>query len=110
MQDINLIFEHIITIASESVKTTFEAADNLKRQQRYLYSFRGTGLSHAFHIIKGSLLYYHCPMITHLFKYSKEVDSLKVYKELNDLWVAFLKDMKSHCERHLFDKCDWELY
>ncbi|MGJ8483997.1 motility associated factor glycosyltransferase family protein [Pseudoalteromonas sp. SYSU M81236] len=107
--EIDEVFEHLISIASEIPKSIEDASNILKRQQRYLYTYKKTLKSHIFHIIKGSLLYYHCPMVTYLFKFD-ESSSLIIYSRLNGLWVSYLKDMKSHCERHLLDKCDWELY
>lgn len=103
-------FDHLISIASEPVDNIHDTAEALKRQQRYLYAYRSSPYSHIFHIIKGSLLYYHCPMLTNLFKYEHESDCLDVYMELNTLWIGYLQDMRKHCEHHLFEKCDWELY
>ena len=36
------IISHLISIASESVLTVKEAADNLMRQSRYIYSYKDT--------------------------------------------------------------------
>ncbi|NUZ09604.1 motility associated factor glycosyltransferase family protein [Pseudoalteromonas sp. McH1-7] len=104
------VFDHLISIAKESVSTVNDASNNLQRQERYLFAFRNTRYSHIFHIIKGSLLYYHCPMITHLFKYDDSENSLGIYKDLNQLWIAYLEEMKEHCSAQLLEKCDWELY
>lgn len=65
--------------------------------------------SYIFYIIKGFLLYYYCLMVIYLFKFD-ESSFLIIYFCFNGLWVSYLKDMKSYCERYLFDKCDWELY
>ncbi|NLR13791.1 motility associated factor glycosyltransferase family protein [Pseudoalteromonas peptidolytica] len=102
--------EHIALIAQEKIATVTEAADNLKRQERYLYAFRNTRFSHIFHIIKGSLLYYHCPMLTSLYKYESEQENLKIYRKLNSLWLDYLSEMGQHFIEKGLDKCDWELY
>lgn len=103
-------FEHLTSIAEEDITTVQEAADNLKRQERYLYAFRNTRFSHIFHIIKGSLLYYHCPMLTSLYKYQSEQENLKVYRKLNKLWLSYLHEMCTHFMTKGLDKCDWEFY
>lgn len=110
MDKIMSAFDHLLSIASEPIDDIHDAAEVLKRQQRYLYAYRSSIYSHIFHIIKGSLLYYHCPMVTSLFKYDNKTDCLNVYRSLNSLWLSYLTDMKNHCEAHLFEKCDWEFY
>lgn len=104
------VFEHLSAIAKEEFQSVDEAADNLKRQQRYLYAFKNTIDSYIFHIIKGSLLYYHCPMLTSLFKYQSKEDSIAIYKRLNFLWLDYLSEMSEHFEEKGLDKCDWEFY
>jgi len=103
------IFEEVITMAEEPCCSTSEAANALRRQERYVFSFKGTMLSHAFHIFKGSLLYYHCPMVTNLFKY-EEQKGLEIYNEINELWINYLKEMRDHFALYATKKCDWEFY
>ncbi|MBH0028554.1 motility associated factor glycosyltransferase family protein [Pseudoalteromonas sp. SWN29] len=97
-------------IASKKYSTVLEANELLKRQQRYLYAFRGTIFSHIFQLFKGTLLYYHCPMLTVLYKYENSDDCLKIFSELNILWINYLDEIASHLLLSATDKCDWAFY
>jgi hypothetical protein len=103
------IFEEVIAMAQEPCQSTSDAANILRRQQRYIYSFKGTILGHAYHIFKGSLLYYHCPMLTNLYKY-QESHGLEIYNDMNKLWIDYLSEMKEHFSLCATKKCDWEFY
>ncbi len=103
---IDEIFEHLLEITRENYDCVEDVAEILKRQQRYIYAFRGTQLSHAFHLIKGSLLYYHCPLVTNLFKFEPK-DALELYFKINTLWQDYLTEMKAHFCSNATKKCDW---
>ncbi|KZN32991.1 6-hydroxymethylpterin diphosphokinase MptE-like protein [Pseudoalteromonas luteoviolacea] len=100
------ICEHLLSIAREPVKTRMEALDVLTRQERFLYSYHLTHRSHLFHIIKGAMLYYHCPMVTMLYKYESEQYTLDIYTELNELWQGYILEMQSYFPEHYRTKCD----
>ena len=100
------VFDELIQTANESYKSVEDVADILKRQQRYIYAFRRTAFSHVFQLINGSLLYYHCPLVTNLYQY-EEADALELYNKINALWVNYLIDMKAHFAKHAVAKCDW---
>lgn len=100
------VFDELIQTANESYKSVEDVADILKRQQRYIYAFRRTAFSHVFQLINGSLLYYHCPLVTNLYQY-EEADALELYNKINALWVNYLIDMKAHFAKHAVVKCDW---
>lgn len=100
------ICDHLISIASENIETQQAALEQLRRQSRFIYSLRDTPLGHLFHLIKGSLLYYHCPMITLLFSYQEPDFCLKQYLELNELWKSYITEMKESYSIHYDEKCD----
>ncbi|ASM50766.1 hypothetical protein PESP_a2853 [Pseudoalteromonas espejiana DSM 9414] len=102
--------EELLGLAKSDFSTIEEANELIKRQQRYLYSFRGSIYSHIFQIFKGSLLYYHCPMVTVLYKYKSEVDCLGVYAQVNELWKAYLSEIIEHLKTEPMAKCDWAFY
>ena len=83
------------------------ASDSLLKQQRYLYSFSNTEFSFIFKMLKGTLLYYHCPMITTLYKYENPDESLNLYREINALWVEYLTEIKEHFPNNINEKCNW---
>jgi len=101
-----LICDHLISISSEEVSTRKEASEKLKRQSRYLYSIRKTPCGHLFHVLKGALLYYHCPMITQLYLYESDEYSLSIYKKLNNLWSAYLTAMRDDFAVSFEAPCD----
>lgn len=106
LDGLNELVSHICDIASESVNSRKEAAEQLRRQSRYLYAYRYSTWGHLFHVIKGSLLYYHCPMITLLYSYEDETYCLTQYKKLNQLWLSYIKEIYTHFCGHYTDKCD----
>ncbi|EGI73896.1 6-hydroxymethylpterin diphosphokinase MptE-like protein [Pseudoalteromonas distincta] len=104
------LVSNLKNIASESFATVSEANELLKRQQRYLYAFRGSVFSHVFQLFKGTLLYYHCPMLTILYKYEREQDCLNVFSDLNKLWIDYLDEIAEHLATSATEKCDWSFY
>ncbi|MCF2909706.1 DUF115 domain-containing protein [Pseudoalteromonas sp. DL2-H2.2] len=100
------LVEHICSIASEPVQTRQEAADQLRRQARYVFAYRDSKWGHLFHVLKGSLLYYHCPLITLLYTYEDEAFCLEQYQRLNQLWMSYIKEIYIHFCEHYTEKCD----
>lgn len=100
------ITDHIIKIASESVENRKQASAQLRRQARYLYTYKDSLLGHLFHVFRGSLLYYHCPLITLLYTYEDEEFSLAQYKRLNELWMRYVKEIYAHFSENYTEKCD----
>ncbi|MEI8606051.1 hypothetical protein [Pseudoalteromonas sp. B160] len=99
--------DHLLVISNEHYTTIKEAADLLKRQQRYVYSFKNSPLGHIYHMMKGSLLYYHCPLITLLYSYENEAFTLEQFDELFSLWQDYIFDMKSYFEENYKKPCDF---
>ncbi|KZN54999.1 6-hydroxymethylpterin diphosphokinase MptE-like protein [Pseudoalteromonas luteoviolacea] len=102
----NEICDHILSLAKQPVKSRVEASELLMRQARYVYSFKNTALNHLFHMIKGALLYYHCPMLTLLYTYKDEDFTLQSYQKLNDLWQGYVSEMKDFYKDNYREKCD----
>lgn len=99
--------EHLLEIMDESFSSISEASAILKRQQRYVYSFKNTVLGHIFHLLKGSLLYYHCPMITLLYSYEDTDFTLEKFNELFELWKQYIIDMKLYFAENYKKFCDY---
>jgi hypothetical protein len=98
---------HLNQIASEPFENKRQAADILKRQSRYVYAFRNSKLSHLFHMIKGSLLYFHCPMLTSLYMYDEEDATLENFAVSLKLWRDYVDAMKADFRLSWNKKCDW---
>ncbi|MCF2918992.1 DUF115 domain-containing protein [Pseudoalteromonas sp. APAL1] len=101
------IISHLISIASESVLTVKEAADNLMRQSRYIYSYKDTVNRFYFNILKGSLLYFHTPMQSVLYSLNEEENNIEIYNGLNKIWLSYLSDIRSDFPVSCNKKCDW---
>lgn len=101
------ICDHLNDIASEPFSNRQQASDILKRQARYVYAFRNTRFAHLFHMLKGSLLYYHCPMLTLLYQYEDEQVSLDCFSALLALWKDYVSAMKADYRQSWNKKCDW---
>lgn len=101
------ICDHLNEIASEPFSSRQQASDILKRQARYVYAFRNTRFAHLFHMLKGSLLYYHCPMLTLLYQYEDEQVSLECFTALLALWKDYVSAMKADYRQSWNKKCDW---
>ncbi|MBQ4862004.1 motility associated factor glycosyltransferase family protein [Pseudoalteromonas sp. MMG013] len=103
----NDVCEHLMDICRENVSSRAEAASNLKRQEQYVYSLRGTVASHLFHILKGSLLYFHCPIITLLYSYEDDEFTLQRYEQLNMLWINYINSIQADFGSNYREFCDY---
>jgi len=101
--------EHLVEIAERPIATRKEAAELLKRQSRYVYSFKGTKFEHLFNMLKGSLLYYHCPLITLLYTFEDEEKTLEIFSGALDLWSRYILEIKEDFKKNWHTKCDWGL-
>ncbi len=106
---LNDVCEHMIAIAEEPYHSRVEASDLLMRQARYLYAFNGTKFTYIFHMVKGSLLYFHCPMLTMLYSVEEEKETLEHFEKVRKLWVGYLNDIKNDFPLNWNTKCDWGL-
>jgi hypothetical protein len=102
------ICDHLISIANEPAETRFDELLKLRRQSRYMYSFRDTVLGHLFHVVKGSMLYFFCPMITLLYSYKDDEFTMESFKQLNSLWIDYITEIKDDYPNSYDSKCDWE--
>lgn len=99
--------DHLNAIASEPFTTRQQASDLLKRQARIVYAYRGSRYMHLYHIIKGSLLYFHSPMLTVLYQYQDEELSLQTFARLLQIWREYVDAMKLDYRQSWNKKCDW---
>ncbi|RUO79825.1 septum formation inhibitor Maf [Idiomarina tyrosinivorans] len=99
------ICDHLVSIGSESITTRAEALDNLRRQARYLYSFRGTKLSHLFYVLDGEMLYFHCPMMSILYAHQDEDRCLQAFQKAMSEWLNFVKTAKTDLRTSWLEKC-----
>lgn len=101
------VVDELLEISDEQVNSLQGCLSNLKRQERYLYAYRDTIARHNFNLIKGSLLYYHTPIISELCSFRNEVDILNFYHKVNTLWQSYLKDIREDYPKSVYEVCDW---
>ncbi|MBU2113449.1 MAG: DUF115 domain-containing protein [Gammaproteobacteria bacterium] len=99
--------DHLNSIAAEPFDSRQQASDLLKRQARCVYAYRRSRHGHLFHIIKGSLLYFHSPMLTVLYQYQDDQLSLDSFTELLAIWRDYVDEMKRDYRQSWNKKCDW---
>lgn len=100
------ICTHLINLAEKDVESVKEASENLKSQSRVVYAYRNTSLGHLYHIVKGALLYYHCPLITLLYDYQDEQVALEKFRVANKLWIGYLRGISEDYRVNYRTLCD----
>lgn len=105
----NLIASNIVEISREEFHSRAECLEILRRQARYVYSLRGGRYSYYYQLFKGSLLYYHCPIITLLYSYNDDDYTLNKVKEAMLLWNEYLSEVVIDFPKSFDKKCDWDL-
>lgn len=101
------IAAHIISIIDEPFSTREECLDILNRQARYIYSLKKSRYSHYHFIFKGSLLYFHCPLISSLFYFADENITLEMLETLLGLWRNYLEEIREDFKLNYERYCTW---
>ncbi len=99
--------DYIIEIGERSYSNREEAHNILKAIQRVVYAYKDNQYSHLYHLIKGTLLYFHCPMVTLLYYYEEEKESLEWFTKTLDVWQSFIKAIKDDYPKNWKTKCNW---
>ena len=86
------VCQHLIDISNESFDSAEDALDIMRRQSRYLYSLKGTKYSHHHMLMEGSLLYFHCGLVSLLYGYQFSENLLRVFRKGMLLWSDFLNE------------------
>ena len=97
----------MIDIGKRAFSSREEAHELLKAQQRLVYAYRKSAHPHLFHIIKGTLLYFHCPLLTLLYFFEDEQETLEQFKNVFDLWLNFLEEIQKDFPINWKTKCSW---
>ncbi len=98
--------QHIIDISSEKASTRVEASKILKRQSAYLYAHDSTAHTHLFHMLKGSMSYYHCPIVTLLYRFEDDELTMAYFHKFMQLWIGYLTEMKNDFRLSWNKKCE----
>lgn len=107
LEEFNSLCDYLIDIGKRDFSSREEAHELLKAQQRLVYAYRKSAHPHLFHIIKGTLLYFHCPLLTLLYFFEDEQETLEQFKNVFDLWLNFLEEIQKDFPINWKTKCSW---
>ena len=110
VEEFESLCDYIIDIAGRPYTTRREASDILKAQARVVFAYRGKKYGHLFHVLKGSMLSFHCPLISLLYLYEDESKTLLWFEKSLALWVRFIKEMKSDYRLSWNKRCEHSLH
>ncbi|TMO83676.1 motility associated factor glycosyltransferase family protein [Pseudoalteromonas spongiae] len=99
--------DYLIEIGERSYTNREEAHEVLKAQQRLVYAYKKSKHRHLFHMLKGTLLYFHCPLVTLLYYYQDEQYTLAKFSECMNIWQEFLSKVKFDFRLNYLEKCDY---
>jgi hypothetical protein len=103
------LINYLIEIGDRPFSNRREAAEILKAQARVVYTYKSSRTPHLFHLIKGTLLYIHCPLITLLYSYQNEELTLVWFKECLAIWQRFLAEIREDYPKNWYSKCNYTL-
>lgn len=105
----DIICDDLIEIGSRPFTSRESAADLLKKQARYLFSYKKTKYSHLYYLLRGSLLYVHCPMLTMLYSYQDDELTLEYFGMFMALWNDYVLAIKKDYRVNYLTKCGYTL-
>jgi hypothetical protein len=108
-EDFHELCDYLLEISQTPFSTRKEAFDILIRQSRVVYAYRKHRYPHLFHVIKGSLLYYHCPMINALYYFDDEQVALELFSESLILWDQYVRSMQEDFPKSWRTLCNYTL-
>ncbi|AWL11623.1 hypothetical protein HMF8227_01142 [Saliniradius amylolyticus] len=111
VEEFTSLCDYLLSIGEESYSSRQEANDILKRQSRVVFAYQGSKYSHLFHIIKGTLLYFHCPLISMLYLFKDEKRSLEYFNACFPVWQECIRAMRDDFAINWKTKCghSWEV-
>ncbi len=109
IEEFESLCDYLLEIADRPYNTRKEASDLLKAQSRVVYAYRGRKYGHLYHVMKGSMLYFHCPLISLLYLYVDEEKTLKCFATSLEVWKNCIKAMKEDYRTAWNRRCDYSL-
>lgn len=101
--------DYLLEIAKRPYSSRQEASDLLKAQSRVVFAYRGRKFGHLFHVIKGTLLYFHCPLISLLYLYADEEKTLRWFEQSMEVWRECITAMKHDYRKAWNKRCEYSL-
>jgi len=108
-EQFDVICDDLIEIGSRSFDSRESAAGLLKKQARYLFSYKKTKYAHLYYLLRGSLLYVHCPMLTMLYSYQDDALTLGYFAKFMALWNEYVLAVKKDFRVNYLTTCGYSL-
>ena len=109
-QSFSELCDYLVKIGNRPYKNRDEAHKLLRAQQNVLLAYKDNQYAHFFHLIKGTMLYFHCPMMTLLYYYEQEDKSLQWFDKALKVWQDFIKAIKADFKANWHTKCTWSSF
>lgn len=109
LDEFESLCDYLIEIGNRPYSTRKEASDLLKAQARVVYAYKGRKYSHLYHVMKGSMMYFHCPLISLLYLFKNTEKTLYTFKKLLDIWNKYVFAMKTDYKTAWQKRCDHSL-
>lgn len=109
IEELESLCDYLLEIAHRPYSTRQEASDLLRAQARVVFAYRGRKFGHLFHVIKGTLLYFHGPLISLLYMYADEKKSLGWFAEAMAVWIGCIEAMKADYKHAWNKRCEYSL-
>jgi hypothetical protein len=109
LDEFESLCDYLIEICNRPYSTRKEASDMLKAQARVVFAYKGRKFGHLYHVIKGSMMYFHCPLISLLYLYNDEEKTLDTFANALGVWNRYILAMKSDFRRSWQKRCEHSL-
>ena len=108
-EEFRSLCDYLTKVASRPFHSRKEASDLLKAQSRVVYAYRGKKFGHLYHVIKGSMMYFHCPLLSLLYRYTDETKTLKAFEAGLVVWKNYISAMKEDYKDAWNKRCEYSL-
>ncbi len=83
--------QKLISFVDKNFTSRFDASIALREQFRFLESYNWTDKTHLYRLLDGSLIYAHTVLRISLFTLDDDIETMKLFNENNQLFIAYLK-------------------
>jgi hypothetical protein len=107
--DFDGLCDYIYDIGKRPITSRDEANANLIAQQRVVFAYKNSKTPHLFSLLKGTMLYFHCAIVSFLYQFEEEQEVLVHFNEAHELWLEFVLAAKDDFRENWNTKCDWSM-
>ncbi|MCQ8877377.1 DUF115 domain-containing protein [Pseudoalteromonas shioyasakiensis] len=97
---------YIIEIGNRPITTRDQANANLLAQQRVVFAYKKSKTPHFLQLLKGTMLYFHCVIVSFLYQFEEEEEILQHFIAAHDLWLEFVEAAKKDYRENWKTLCE----